>query len=171
MVVLTKCPKKITSTNVTVACTNASNVMANTRWVSAPTELMCRQMTPLKTFADCYIVEVFWEKLVCRELFAGRAFKFFQLITRRSEAFLQIDLNSPAQCKIFEEASAICVFCTTMWYCVVGEVHTIKEQARPKAIKKHETPHGLARSAICVSTKGQQNQPFIQVELSLHQDV
>lgn len=126
-----------------------------------------------KTFANCYIVEVFCGKAGLSRALRRKGFQVFSVDHQavRGIPILQIDLNSPAKCKIFEEASAICAFCTTMWYCVVGEVHTIEEQAGPKAIKEHETPHGLARSAICVSTKGQQSQPFIHVDLSLHQDV
>ena len=56
-----------------------------------------------------------------------------------------------------------------MWYCIASEVH--KKQTGPQAIKEHETPHGLARFAICVSRKGQQSKPFIQTDLSVHQDV
>ena len=50
-----------------------------------------------------------------------------------------------------------------MWYCIPSEVHTIEKQTGPQAIKEHETPHGLARFAICVSRKGQQSKPFIQL--------
>ena len=55
-----------------------------------------------------------------------------------------------------------------MWYCIVGEVHTIEEQEGPQALKEHETPHGLTRLAIRVSGKGQQSKPFIQADLSVH---
>ena len=58
-----------------------------------------------RTFADCYIVEVFCGKAGLSRALRRKGFQVFSVDHQAVKGIpiLQIDLNSPAQCKIFEE--------------------------------------------------------------------
>ena len=61
-----------------------------------------------KTFADCYIVEVFCGKGGLSKALRRKGFQVFSVDHKAAKGVpvLMIDLNSPTQCKIFEELLA-----------------------------------------------------------------